>query len=104
MQVGFSQAIPDLYLGLTPPCETPEVFAPGIVSLPSRNDRVITFSPQGHEIFFAIGNWPTRTTLYIQYIDDTWTSPVTATFNYPLSRRSILFDEWGACILLCLPS
>ena len=41
MQMSFSQ-VPDQYLGLTPPGNTPEVFAPGIVSLTGRNERVIT--------------------------------------------------------------
>lgn len=77
----YSQAIPDMYLGLTPPGNTPIVFAPGIVSIPGRNERVITFSPSGHDIFFAIGNWPYRQTMYIQYTDSAWTSPVLASFS-----------------------
>ena len=94
MQMGFSQ-VPDLYLGLTPPGNTPEVFAPGIVSLPGRNERVITFSPSGHEIFFAVGNWPTRSTMYIQYVDSAWTTPEPASFSAGRSAEEPFFSMDG---------
>lgn len=79
-QFCFSQT-PDLYLGLTPPGYTPEVFAPDIVSLSTRNERVVTFSASGHEIFFQTGSWPATTVNYIQYKDGAWTSPEIATFS-----------------------
>lgn len=85
VQMSFSQ-VPDLYLGLIPPGNTPEVFAPGIVSLPGRNERVITFSPSGHDIFFAVGNWPNRKTMHIEYIDGAWTTPDLALFS---TNRSV---------------
>lgn len=85
VQMSFSQ-VPDLYLGLTPPGNTPIVFAPEIVSLPGRNERVITFAPSGHEIFFAIGNWPTRKTMHIEYKDGVWTTPDLASFS---TNRSV---------------
>ena len=85
VQMSFSQ-VPDLYLGLTPPGNTPIVFAPGIVSLPGRNERVITFAPSGHEIFFAIGNWPTRKTMHIEYKDGAWTTSDLASFS---TNRSV---------------
>jgi hypothetical protein len=94
VQMSFSQ-VPDLYLGLTPPGNTPEVFAPGIVSQPGRNERVITFSPSGHEIFFAIGNWPYRSTMYIQYKDGAWTSPVLASFSTGRSAEEPFFSLDG---------
>jgi len=94
-QMSYSQAVPDLYLGLTPPGNTPEVFAPGIISLPGRNERVITFSPSGHEIFFAIGNWPTRSTMYIQYKDSAWTIPVQASFSTGRSTDEPFFSMDG---------
>jgi hypothetical protein len=94
LQMSFSQ-VPDLYLGLTPPGNTPQIFAPGIVSLPGRNERVITFSQSGHEIFFAIGNWPTRTTMYIEYKDSAWTSPVLASFSIGHSAEEPFFSPDG---------
>lgn len=95
LQMSFSQ-VPDLYLGLTPPGNTPIVFAPGIVSLPGRNERVITFSPSGHDIFFAIGNWPYRSTMYIQYKDSAWTSPVPASFSTGRSAEEPFFSLDGS--------
>ncbi|HNY02847.1 MAG TPA: hypothetical protein PKG48_09685, partial [Bacteroidales bacterium] len=94
-QTGTAQ-VPGMYLGLTPPGNTPEVFAPGIVSLPGRNERVITFSPSGAEIFFAIGNWPTRTTMYIQYKDSAWTTPETASFSVGHSAEEPFFSPDGS--------
>ena len=91
-QIISSQAIPDLYLGLTPPGKTPEIFAPGIVSLPGRNERVITFSPSGHDIFFAIGNYPTRTTMHIEYTDGSWTNPALASFSITRSAEEPFFS------------
>lgn len=93
--ISYAQ-VPDLYLGLTPPGNTPEVFAPGIVSLPSRNERVITFSPSGHEIFFAIGDWPTRKTMYIQYKDGVWTDPELASFSIGSSAEEPFFSADGS--------
>jgi hypothetical protein len=94
MQMSFSQ-VPDQYLGLTPPGNSPEVFAPGIVSLPGRNERVITFSPSGHEMFFAIGNWPMRSTMYIQYKDSAWTTPELASFSTDRSAEEPFFSMDG---------
>jgi len=79
-QVSLSQTA-DLYLGLTPPGYTPEVFAHGVVSLSTRNERVLTISPSGHEIFFQTGSWPTTNVQYIQYKDGVWTNPVIASFS-----------------------
>ncbi len=95
-QISFSQPTADLYLGLTPPGYTPEIFAEGIVSLVGRNERVITFSPSGHEIFFAIGDWPTRSTMYIQYKDGAWTTQDTATFSKGRSAEETFFSLDGS--------
>ncbi|NOU47166.1 MAG: T9SS type A sorting domain-containing protein [Bacteroidales bacterium] len=94
VQMSYSQ-IPDLYLGLTPPGNTPEVFAPGIVSLPGRNERAITFSPSGHDIFFAIGDWPLRSTIYIKYQDSAWSNPDTASFSIGHSVDEPFFSMDG---------
>jgi len=41
------------YLGQKPPGRTPEIFAPGIVSLGDSSEYGITFSPDGKEIYFT---------------------------------------------------
>jgi len=94
LQTSFSQTA-DKYLGLTPPGTTPEIFAPGVVSVEGRKERVITFSPSGHEIFFAIGDWPTRTTMYIEYKNGAWLSPVTASFSTDRSAEETFFSLDG---------
>ena len=57
--IGNSQPIPvdSLYFGQTPPGNTPKVFAPGIVSVSSTKENVISFSPDGTQIFFDSYNF-----------------------------------------------
>lgn len=81
----YSEAIPDsaLYLGQTPPGNTPAIFAPGIVSLSGRNEARITFSPDGKSAFYYIEFWPNPGTpfiMYSEYKNGTWTNPDTASF------------------------
>jgi hypothetical protein len=89
--IASSQPIPpdSLYLGQTPPGSIPVVFAPGIVSLPNRNEAVITFSPDGKSIFFYIEKYPqpgTPYTLFMTYTDNHWTSP--DTIQYSIGRST----------------
>jgi hypothetical protein len=44
------------YLGQTPPGDTPEVFAPRIVSFDTRLETYPTFSPDGKELYFSVVN------------------------------------------------
>lgn len=94
-QITFAQAVPDQYLGLTPPGTTPEIFAPGVVSVSSRTDHTVAISPSGHEIFFGAGDWPTRITQYVQYKDGAWTAPDTATFSAAQSVDEVIFSPNG---------
>jgi len=83
MRFSLSQEIPaaTLYLGQTPPGNTPKVFAPGIVSITGRNENVITFSPDGTQIFFDAGTWPNRNIMHMEYKNGAFTSPIAATFS-----------------------
>jgi len=78
-----SQPIPtdSLYFGQTPPGSTPEVFAPGIVSVLNTKENVITFSPDGTQIFFDRGVYPNRFILQISYKNGQWTNPTKASFS-----------------------
>ena len=83
-----SQPIPtdSLYLGQTPPGSTPKVFAPGIVSVSGTNENVITFSPDGTQVFFDRGVYPNRFIMQITYNNNNWSAPSMASFsigNYP---------------------
>jgi hypothetical protein len=82
--ISISQTIPpdSLYFGQTPPGNTPQLFAPGIVSLPGRNEAVITFSPDGSTVFFYIQKYPQPGTPFIMSTTYSahWPSPDTVPF------------------------
>lgn len=77
------QPIPadSLYLGQTPPGSTPKVFAPGIVSGASTKENVITFSPDGKQVFFDRGTYPSRYIMQITYENNSWSAPSMASFS-----------------------
>jgi hypothetical protein len=81
----ISQTIPpdSLYFGQAPPGNIPQVFAPGIVSLPGRKEAVITFSPDGSTVFFYIEKYPQPGTPYTMYSTYTnhWPAPDTIPFT-----------------------
>jgi hypothetical protein len=79
----YSQAIPDdsLYLGQIPQGVTPEIFAPGIVSLSNRDESVITFSLDGKQLFFSINQYPNRRVMFMEYKNGKWTNPEMASFS-----------------------
>jgi hypothetical protein len=83
VRISYCQEIPAsaLYLGQTSPGSTPKIFAPGIVSITGRNENVITFSPDGTQIFFDAGTWPNRTVMFMEYKNGAFTSPIAATFS-----------------------
>ncbi|MDR7132374.1 hypothetical protein J2X69_004741 [Algoriphagus sp. 4150] len=72
------------YLSQKPPKLIPEIFAPGIVSINNRNEEVITFSPNGLEIYFSIEYYPDPTPsfiLFTEFKDGKWTEPDTVSFS-----------------------
>ena len=70
------------YFGQKPPGNTPEIFAPGIVSLDDRNESMITFSPDGKECYFTVSENPWMDVKIMEsvYSDTGWTTPAKATF------------------------
>ncbi len=63
------------YFGQTPPGLTAEVFAPGLISLPARNESKVVFSPDGNECFIRAD-----TLLYTKQENGHWLEPVPADF------------------------
>lgn len=62
------------YFGQKPPGLTPEVFAPGIVSVEGRYEGGISFSPQLDELYFGATNENDKTHIYSsKLIGSTWT-------------------------------
>lgn len=92
-----AQSIPSdsLYLGQLPPGKTPKVFAPGIISISGRNDKVITFSPDGQCLFYSVGDWPNCITMFMEYKNGHWTNPDTASFSQTRSVDEPLFAPDG---------
>ena len=82
---GEAQAIPaGQYLGQAPPGFAPEVFAPGIISLPGRYEWGLTFSPGLDECVFGTTTsaWGALNLWYMQMgSDSAWTDPVPAPFQ-----------------------
>lgn len=99
VQIIFSQTIPtdSLYFGQTPPGNIPMLFAPGIVSLPGRNEAVITFSPDGSTVFFYIEKWPQPGNPYtlIATYTDHWSVPDTVPFTIGRSTGEPFFGSDG---------
>jgi hypothetical protein len=86
-----SQPIPpdSLYLGQVPPGNIPQVFAPGIISVPGRTEYGISISPEGNEMLFALGNWPYKRTMIMKYENNQWTGPDTFHCTYQICREAI---------------
>jgi Tol biopolymer transport system component len=85
------------YFGQTPPDDSAVVFAPGIISLPDRNEQNIVFSPDGRECFF--GEWAADYSYakiyYTQYKEKKWTPPVEASFSIGHFTSSVFLSPDG---------
>lgn len=62
------------YFGQQSPGNTPSLFAPEVVSVEERNERCLSVSPEGDELFFSTfdNNWDWSVPLYYQKENDTW--------------------------------
>jgi hypothetical protein len=75
------------YLGQEPPGLTPEVFAPGLISLEDRDEVGLAVAPGGREIFFYTverveGGGPPTVSIYeTRERDGAWTTPEVAPFS-----------------------
>lgn len=85
---GVAKAIPDgPSLGQGPAGPEPEVFAPGLVSLPDRREMKIAFSPDGLECLIGIGDGTTFRLLYTSRIGGHWSPPAPADFAPPRAQE-----------------
>jgi len=64
------------YFGEKPPSLTPEVFAPGIVSINGRYEGAISFSPDLDEIYFGAKNKDGVTNIYFSKLEDNKWTPI----------------------------
>lgn len=66
-----------------PPGLTPQVFAPGIISVKGRPEQSIAFSPDGTECYFTASkpDWSAAWILKTVWRDGAWTTPERAAFS-----------------------
>lgn len=89
------------YLGQTPPGQTPEVFAPGIISLEGRFEYGIVFSPDVTECVFGLTNvgWSLFNLRYTAMDGGgAWSDPVPAPFQGMGDALSPAFTSDGETI------
>lgn len=83
------------YFDQTPPGDTAEIFAPGIISLTDRLERKIVFSPDGNSVYFQMYTPDyVSTVFYTERLDGVWTEPMEAPFaiNKNIQLSSISTD------------
>ena len=78
------------YLGLKAPGTTPEIFAPGIISTPGKNEHTLTISSDGNEIYFTRD--PERKTYVLKKDSLGWSTPQPA----PFDGREAIFSASGS--------
>ena len=84
------------YFGMTPPGNTPEVFAPGILSLEGRREKDLAISPDGDEVFFMSGDhFPGNIIMHMEKSGDTWSEADTAFFSKDCNATRPYFSPDG---------
>jgi Tol biopolymer transport system component len=68
------------YLGQTPPGDTPEMFAPGLVSTGHGEIKAV-FTPDGKELLYQLWGAPFPVILTMKEVDGSWTKPRVASFS-----------------------
>jgi len=88
---------PGAYFGLKLPGETPELFAPGIISTPGRSVSHLAFSPDGTECYFTVfdGAWANGRILFTRYQNGAWTPQAPVTFADGQQQFEPLFSRDG---------
>jgi len=71
------------YLGQPPPGLTPQVFAPGVISIPSAMDFAGTFSSDGTDYYFTRRFDGQENVIYETHlVNGAWTEPAPASFSF----------------------
>lgn len=92
------------YLGQKPPGKTPELFAPGIISVDDNFEHsAAVFSPDGKEVFWCTNvDWYTERRqqgmlrlYFMKMIDGKWTAPARAAFAENLNIERPTFSPCG---------
>lgn len=64
------------YFGQKPPGLTPELFAPGVISVKGRFESAVSFSPDLDEIYFSAYNEGEKTSIYFSKLEDNKWTPI----------------------------
>jgi hypothetical protein len=93
--IAVAETPPEPYFGLTPPGLTPEVFAPGRISIPNSFEQDICFSEDTGECYFTIRNasWSDRRIYETHYESGQWTPIAQASFSNNKSLVPSLADN-----------
>jgi Tol biopolymer transport system component len=85
------------YFGQTPPGNTPEIFAPEIVSLEDRYEDQGVFSPDGREFYITVYNndYSESDIYYTKMENGIWTEPIIAPFADVSNNRELAFSPDG---------
>jgi Tol biopolymer transport system component len=92
---------PGACFGLKLPGETPELFAPGIISIPGRNTGHLAFSTDGQECYFTVFDFDDKKgynnsrMLFTRYQNGAWTPPAPVTFVSGKENFEPLFSRDG---------
>ena len=84
------------YLGQKPPGMTPEIFAPGIISL-GFHENGFVFSPDGSELFYSTSDskYTYKTFIYLKKENNEWSTPEMAPFSGSYYDHSAFFSPDG---------
>jgi Tol biopolymer transport system component len=81
IQPTLTSEIVTAYLGQVPPGVTPQVFAPGVISVESAMDFAATFSPDGMELYFTRRYDGQENVIYETHlVNGAWTEPAPVAF------------------------
>lgn len=86
-----------LYLGEEPPGSEPKIFAPGSVSVEGKTDYVISFSPDGREIYFSRAQ---NGLMYCMFGDDGWSEPAPVNFGAEYPGGEVHIMKGGEYLLM----
>ncbi|MCP4147083.1 MAG: hypothetical protein GY757_04970 [bacterium] len=99
------KSIPDgPYLGQKVPGNTPEPFAPGIVSSPKVEHSPAVFAPGGKEVYWTklFNNSPSGVIVFSKWENNTWSQPKPASFSGgPHSDDTPAFHPGGNKLFFC---
>ena len=92
------------YLGQTPPGQTPEIFAPGVISLEDRYELNSAFSPQGDEFYFELSTTTPEekkegkyfyVIMFSKLVNGVWTKPEMTSFSGEYMTMDFCFSPDG---------